>query len=66
MKNIIPFQTTDWSTVVETNHSGEIGNALWRSMQWGNVRVRMVEYSAGYKADHWCTRGTYYFAWKEN
>jgi|GEM_PF-4387406 len=23
----------------------------------GNIRVRMVEYTPGYLADHWCNRG---------
>jgi hypothetical protein len=23
----------------------------------GEIRVRKVEYSAGYKADHWCKKG---------
>ena len=23
----------------------------------GNIRVRMVEYTPGYLADHWCDRG---------
>jgi quercetin dioxygenase-like cupin family protein len=26
-------------------------------VELGNIRVRMVEYSAGYLADHWCERG---------
>lgn len=53
----VPFMTTDWSQVVRTEHKGETGTAFWRTLEVGNVRVRMVEYSAGYKADHWCSRG---------
>jgi len=53
----IPFQTTDWSTVAPTNHPGETGVATWRTKEAGNVRVRMVDYSPGYLADHWCERG---------
>jgi hypothetical protein len=53
----IPFGTTDWSTVPVTEHPGEHGRALWRARQFGAVRVRMVEYSAGYRADHWCRKG---------
>ena len=55
--NDIPFGTTDWSTVETTEHPGETGVALWRTRQFGSIRVRMVEYSAGYRADHWCDRG---------
>lgn len=53
----VPFMTTDWSTVPATEHPGETGVALWRTIERGNIRVRMVEYSAGYLADHWCSRG---------
>src|SRR5512138_689925 len=53
----IPFGTTDWSTVEETTHAGDSGEARWRTRQFGTVRVRMVEYSAGYRANHWCEKG---------
>jgi hypothetical protein len=53
----LPFTTTDWSKIVATTHPGEIGHALWRSFSVGDLRVRMVEYSPGYLADHWCDRG---------
>lgn len=53
----IPFGTTDWSTVEKTEHKGDTGIAYWRTRTFGGVRVRMVEYSAGYLADHWCSKG---------
>ena len=53
----IPFGTTEWSTVEVTEHAGESGMARWRTRNFGTVRVRMVEYSAGYRADHWCEKG---------
>jgi len=53
----LPFGTTDWSKVERTEHKGETGIARWRTRQFGAIRVRMVEYSAGYHADHWCTKG---------
>ncbi|WP_413732073.1 DHCW motif cupin fold protein [Sodalis sp. RH20] len=53
----IPFGTTDWSRVDPTHHAGERGEALWRTCHFGDIRVRMVEYSAGYLADHWCVKG---------
>ena len=53
----VPFQTTDWSKVPKTEHRGETGVASWRTLEVGNLRVRMVEYSPGYLADHWCERG---------
>ena len=53
----IPFGTTDWNEVERTEHPGETGVAYWRTRQFDNVRVRMVEYSPGYLADHWCSKG---------
>lgn len=53
----IAFGTTDWSAVTPTEHPGETGLARWRTCQFGEVRVRMVEYSPGYLADHWCRKG---------
>ena len=53
----IPFGVTDWSKIEPTEHPGETGMALWRTCQFGEIRVRMVEYSPGYKADHWCSKG---------
>ena len=51
------FQTLDWSTVVKQEHKGETGMAYWQTQMVNNIRVRRVEYSAGYKADHWCSKG---------
>lgn len=53
----IPFGTTDWSSITPTEHPGETGKALWRTCQFGTIRVRMVEYTPGYLADHWCVKG---------
>jgi quercetin dioxygenase-like cupin family protein len=53
----IPFGTTDWSGVERTEHKGETGMAYWRTQHFGGIRVRMVEYTPGYKADHWCVKG---------
>lgn len=53
----IPFGTTDWSEVAPTEHAGQSGVAVWRTRHFGAIRVRMVDYSPGYVADHWCTKG---------
>jgi len=53
----IPFGTTDWSTIEPTEHRSEQGTAHWRTRHFSDIRVRMVEYSAGYRADHWCSKG---------
>jgi hypothetical protein len=51
------FTTVDWNSVPETTHAGETGTAYWKTQQYGDTRVRMVRYSPGYLADHWCKRG---------
>jgi hypothetical protein len=53
----IPFQTIDWSTIPKTVHAGETGTACWQTIQFPGLRVRIVEYSPGYLADHWCQKG---------
>lgn len=53
----IPFGTTDWSKIEQTVHKGIDGVAYWRTCQFGSIRVRMVEYTPGYLADHWCSKG---------
>jgi len=53
----IPFGTTDWSAIEPTEHKGETGMAAWRTRDFGGIRVRMVEYTPGYSADHWCVKG---------
>lgn len=53
----IPFQTIDWSVVPKTEHKGEHGMAYWQTVQFPGLRVRIVEYSKGYLADHWCQKG---------
>jgi hypothetical protein len=60
----IPFGVTDWSTIEPTEHPGEAGCARWRTRQFGPIRVRKVEYSPGYRADHWCSKGHILFCLK--
>ena len=53
----IAFQTIDWSSVPRTIHEGESGTAVWQTLQLPGLRIRLVEYSENYKADHWCRKG---------
>ncbi|GAA3920668.1 hypothetical protein GO495_00665 [Chitinophaga oryziterrae] len=53
----IPFQTIDWSEIPKTVHTGETGTAYWQTLQFPGLRIRIVEYSQGYIADHWCQKG---------
>ena len=52
-----PFTVTDWSKMEAVTHAGETGQAIWRTLDIADLRVRMVEYTPGYLADHWCDRG---------
>jgi hypothetical protein len=53
----IPFQTIDWSAIPKTEHKGETGTAFWQTLQLPGLRIRIVEYTANYLADHWCQKG---------
>jgi len=53
----INFQTIDWSNIEKTFHPGDTGEACWQTLQFPGLRIRMVEYSAGYFANHWCQKG---------
>jgi quercetin dioxygenase-like cupin family protein len=53
----IPFGVTEWSTIDPVEYAGTTGKAYWRTREFGGMRVRMVEYSPGYLADHWCSKG---------
>ena len=55
--NNIPFQTIDWISIPKTEHKGENGYATWQTIEFPGLRVRMVEYSKDYLADHWCKKG---------
>jgi hypothetical protein len=57
MEKNIAFQITDWDKVPVSEHKGETGVAYWRTLQFEGLRIRMVEYSESYKADHWCEKG---------
>ncbi len=53
----IPLAVVDWSQVPAEEHRGTTGVALWRVQRFGDIRVRMVEFTPGYVADHWCSKG---------
>ena len=53
----IPFQTIAWDKVEKTEHKGETGTSYWQTIQMDGLRIRMVEYSENYLADHWCQKG---------
>lgn len=55
--NDIPFAATDWSQVERVEKSAQAGQAFWQTLQYGELRVRKVEYTPGYVSDHWCTKG---------
>ena len=52
-----PFAVTDWEKIPVTQQPGEKGFFSSRAQTFGDIRVRMMEYSPGYEADHWCSKG---------
>ena len=56
-KQNIPFQIIEWEKIPKTEHKGERGIAYWQTVQFEKLRIRIVEYSKGYLADHWCQKG---------
>ena len=53
----IPFQKIDWTAIEKIIHPGETGTAFWQTVQYAGLSIRLVEYTAGYSADHWCKKG---------
>ncbi len=53
----IPFTTIDWTAIEKVEHKGETGTSYWQTLQFGGLRIRIVEYTEGYLADHWCEKG---------
>jgi hypothetical protein len=52
-----PFFTTDWREIESETISGETGIVIQKIKFVGDIRIRMLDYSANYLADHWCTKG---------
>ncbi|AWH84193.1 hypothetical protein HYN59_03275 [Flavobacterium album] len=53
----IPFLHIDWTTIPKEEHPGTTGTSFWQTLEFDGLRVRIVEYSANYLADHWCQKG---------
>jgi len=53
----IPFQTINWETIEQSEHKGETGTSFWKMLQYDDLRIRIVDLSPGYLADHWCQKG---------
>jgi len=53
----VPYNSINWSNINPVEHKGESGTSFWQTVETGNIRVRIVEYSKGFVADHFCERG---------
>ncbi|MBN1633745.1 MAG: DHCW motif cupin fold protein [Ignavibacteria bacterium] len=53
----IPFRRIDWTTVPKTEHRGDTGTSFWQTLEYSGLRIRIVEYTKDYVADHWCQKG---------
>ena len=56
-----PFTVTDWSGIERTEHKGATGTSFWRTRNFGDVRVRIMEYTPGYLTGYWCSKGHVFF-----
>lgn len=52
-----PFSITDFNSIEPEIKTGITGSAEWRVMMRDDIRIRLVKYSPGYFADHWCSKG---------
>jgi len=57
----ISFQTIDWSRLPKTIHQGQTGKSISQKIEYPGLRIRIVEYTAGYLADHWCQKGHFVY-----
>jgi hypothetical protein len=55
--NLIPYQNIDWTIIPKVEYKGESGSAFWQTIEFSGLRIRIVEYSKNYLADHWCKKG---------
>lgn len=53
----IPFQKIEWTSIEKIEHTGDFGFADWQTVQLNGLRIRLVELSNEYLADHWCQKG---------
>lgn len=57
MPSHIPFTIMNWDRIHRTITHGASGTVTTRVQVLGDLRIRMIEYSANYLADHWCELG---------
>jgi hypothetical protein len=55
--NSINFTSINWDNVPKIEHAGTTGTSFWQTLQFDGIRMRRIEYSKNYLADHWCTKG---------
>jgi quercetin dioxygenase-like cupin family protein len=60
----VPFSNIRWPEMPLSEQSGAVGYALSQTVETGNVRLRLVTFSPGYEADHWCSKGHVVFVLK--
>lgn len=53
----IPYMAIDWTTVEKVENSGNTGSTTTQTIHFDGIRIRLVEYSKDYTADHWCQKG---------
>jgi quercetin dioxygenase-like cupin family protein len=62
----IPFTLINWEQKPVDECPGDTGRASIRMVEANDVRIRTVEYTPGYSANHWCDRGHVVFVIEGN
>jgi quercetin dioxygenase-like cupin family protein len=52
-----PLTQIDWHNVIAEEYPGTTGTSFWKIKYLGDIRIRLIEYSMDYSADHWCDKG---------
>ena len=47
----------DWDSIPTQKIDGETGFCTIKTKTLGEIKIRHIEYSANYSADHWCDKG---------
>jgi hypothetical protein len=51
------FYSIDWDMFKTKKYKGESGSSYWRTVEMDGFRLRMVDYSPGFRSDHFCCKG---------
>ncbi len=53
----VPFTVVEWEKEPVIEVPGKSGTAQMRTVMNDTLCIRMIDFTAGYSADHWCVKG---------